>query len=139
MIVEVILYDQNGSQVSDTPYQVLGDRWRLEGNILAFKPWMNLVGIHSGYKVTGLSGEFENRTLENYAYNDPMFHNNDGEFKKAMEINGGTGDFFKTVYKQAWSSPFIDSAYGNEVVEPADGMTYTIYASQDALKAKVEN
>src|ERR1700738_4244582 len=46
MSVEVTLYDKNGSQTSDKTYLVKGDRWQLQGNILKFPTWMNILGIH---------------------------------------------------------------------------------------------
>jgi len=124
MSVEVTLYDKNGSQTSDKTYLVKGDRWQLQGNILKFPTWMNILGIHSGYKVTRLEGQYDDPNME------------DSQPHTTYALNGGDGDFFKTVYKQAWSSPFVDAAYGNAVIVPADGHTYNVLISQTGLYAK---
>lgn len=124
MSVEVTLFDKNGGQTSDKTYLVKGDRWQLQGNILKFPTWMNILGIHSGYKVTRLEGQYDDPNLE------------DSQPHTTFALNGGDGDFFKTVYKQAWSSPFVDAAYGNAVIVPADGHTYNVLISQTGLYAK---
>jgi len=122
--VELTTYDQNGQQVSDKTYILKGDRWLLQGNIIKFPTWMNIFGIHSGYKLTRLEGQYDDPNVESEAKHT------------VIVLNGGDGDFFKTVYKQAWSSQFVEAAYGNAVIVPADGMSYNIYVSQSGLYAK---
>ncbi len=124
MSVELILYDGNGKQTSDNTYFVQGDRWMLQGNIIKFPTWLNILGLHSGYKLTRLEGQ----------YDDP---NDESTMKHTVvTLNGGDDNFFKTVYKQAWSSPFVDAAYGNAVIVPADGHTYNVLVSQTGLYAQ---
>lgn len=124
MSVELILYDGNGKQTSDNTYFVQGDRWMLQGNIIKFPTWLNILGVHSGYKLTRLEGQ----------YDDP---NDEANLKHTViTLNGGDDSFFKTVYKQAWSSPFVDAAYGNAVIIPADGHSYSVLVSQSGLYAK---
>jgi hypothetical protein len=124
MSVELILYDGDGKQTSDNTYFVQGDRWMLQGNIIKFPTWLNILGVHSGYKLTRLEGQ----------YDDP---NDESNLKHTVvTLNGGDDNFFKTVYKQAWSSPFVDAAYGNAVIIPADGHTYNVLVSETGLYAK---
>jgi hypothetical protein len=47
MSVELTQYDGNGKQISDQTYFVMGDRWMLQGDILKFPNWLNLLGLHS--------------------------------------------------------------------------------------------
>lgn len=122
--VELTTYDQNGQQVSDKTYILKGDRWLLQGNIIKFPTWMNIFGLHSGYKLTRLEGQYDDPAVESKAEHT------------VIVLNGGDDDFFKTVYKQAWSSQFVEAAYGNAVIIPADGMSYIIYVSQSGLYAK---
>ncbi|GHO45657.1 hypothetical protein KSX_38200 [Ktedonospora formicarum] len=124
MNLELTQYDQQGRVTSHDNYGVKGDQWMLQGNMLKFPGWMNLVGLHSGYKLTRLEGRYEDSDLERTSDHT------------VVDLNGGDGQFFKTVYKQAWSSPFVEAAYGTAVFLPADGMTYDIFASQAGLVAK---
>jgi hypothetical protein len=124
MSVELTLYDNNGKTTSDNTYFVQGDRWMVQGDIIKFPSWLNILGLHSGYKLTRLEGQ----------YDDP---NDESTMKHTVvTLNGGDGTFFKTVYQQAWSSPFVDAAYGNAVIIPADGHSYNVLVSQTGLYAK---
>lgn len=122
--VELTTYDQNGQQVGDKTYILKGDRWMLQGNIVKFPAWMNIFGIHSGYKLTRLEGQYDDPNMESDAKHT------------VVVLNGGDDNFFKTVYKQSWSSPFVEAAYGNAVITPADGMSYNVYVSQTGLYSK---
>jgi hypothetical protein len=124
MSVELVLYNANGQPTSDNTYIVLGDDWMLQGDIVKFPTWLNILGLHSGYKLTRLEGR----------YNDPHLERNAKH--TVIVLNGGDGAFFKTVQEQAWMSPVIEAAYGNGVFLQADGKTYNVYVSQTGLYAK---
>jgi hypothetical protein len=124
MSIELTQYDQSGHQLPSKTYLVKGDRWELQGDVLKFSPWMNILGIHSAYKLTRLEGQ----------YDDPNMESNDQH--TVIVLNGGDDDFFKTTYKQAWSSPFVDAAYGNAAIAPADGLPYNVFASQTGFYPK---
>lgn len=124
MSVELILYDQNGHQSSDQTYLVQGDEWMLQGDIIKFPTWLNIVGLHTGYKLTRLEGRFDIPDLERNSQHT------------VIELNGGDDNFFKTVQQQAWFSPTIEAAYGNAVFLAADSRTYNVYVSQTGLFAK---
>src|ERR1700680_2599459 len=67
MSVELVLYDQNGNATSDKTYIVEGDEWMLQGDILKFPGWMNILGFHSGFKLTRLEGRFDDPQMESTA------------------------------------------------------------------------
>jgi len=46
MSVEIILYDKDGHQTSDNTYGVMGDEWELQGDIIKFPTWLNVLGLH---------------------------------------------------------------------------------------------
>ena len=121
MSVELILYDQRGNPTSDKTYIVQGDEWMLQGDIVKFPAWLNILGLHSGFKLTRLEGRYDDVNMER---NSPH---------TVIELNGGDDNFFKTVQAQAWTSPFVDSAYGSSAFLSPDGKTYDVLVSQDAL------
>jgi hypothetical protein len=124
MSVEIILYDKNGHQTSDNTYGVMGDEWELQGDIIKFPTWLNIVGLHTGYKLTRLEGR----------YDDPNLERNNKH--TVVVLNGGDDNFFKTAQSQTWLSPFIEASYGNAVILPADGRTYNVLVSQTGLFAE---
>jgi len=124
MSVELVLYDTNGHQLSDRTYTVLGDEWMLQADFIKFPTWLNVLGFHSGYKITRLEG----------LYQDPNLESNSKH--TVVELNGGEDGFFTTMQNQKfWFSPFVDAYYGNAAFAPA-GAAYNVYASQDGLFAK---
>ncbi len=87
---------------------------------------MNIVGLHSGYKLTRLEGR----------YDDPKLESNSKHV--VVTLNGGDDNFFKTMQEQAWVSPVIQAAYGNAVFLMPDGKTYDVFVSQTGLYATPE-
>ena len=123
MSVEVILYDGNGHATSDNTYLIQGDEWMLQGDIVKFTAWLNVVGLHAGYKLTRLEGRYDDINLEKTAHHT------------AFALNGGDDNFFKTTYAhKSWFSPFVDAEYGNAVFQTTG--SYDVFATQDALIAR---
>jgi hypothetical protein len=123
MSVEVILYDSNGHVTSDNTYLLQGDEWMVQGDIIKFPAWLNVVGFHAGYKLTRLEGRYDDIHLENTARHT------------ALPLNGGDDTFFQTTYMhKQWFALFVDAAYGNAVFQ-APG-SFDVFATQDALIAR---
>ena len=123
MSVELILYDGNGHMASDNTYLVQGNEWMLQGDIIKFPTWLNIIGLHSGYKLTRLEGRYDDPHLELTAP------------RTVVELNGGDDNFFKTAYAQrSWFSLFVDAQYGNAVFQTVG--SYDVFATQDALIAR---
>jgi hypothetical protein len=121
--VEVMLYDGNGHATSDNTYLLQGDEWMVQGDIMKFPAWLNVLGFHAGYKLTRLEGRYDDITLENTAHHT------------AVPLNGGDDTFFQTTYMhKQWFAPFVDAAYGNAVFQ-APG-SFDVFATQDALIAR---
>jgi hypothetical protein len=122
MTVFVTLYDQYGNVTTpETTYLVKGDEWTLQGDILKFPTWLNVIGIHSSYKLTRLEGVYQNVSLERTSQHT------------VVPLNGGDDNFFTSTYKQVWSNPFVEAAYGNAIIVPADGRTYTVLVNETGL------
>jgi len=124
MSVELILYDHAGHPSADNTYIVRGDEWMLQGDIVMFPTWLNVLGLHSGYKLTRLEGRYNDASLERSAGHT------------VIVLNGGDGAFFSAVQGQAWVSPIVTAAYGNAVFLQADGKTYNVFVSQTGLFAE---
>ena len=121
--VDLTLYDDEGNTHTRQTYQVEGDMWVLQADIVELHHWVNVLGMHSGYKVTRLFGE----RLDGVS---PTQHQ--------ILLNGGDGSFFADMRdRKWWTKPFVRSAYGNAVISaPGD---FDVYISQDAIKARANN
>jgi hypothetical protein len=125
MSVDLTLYDKNGHPGVTQTYLVNGDEWMLQGDIIKFPTWLNVLGLHSSYKLTRLEGRFDNSDLERHSTHT------------VVDLNGGDDNFFKTVQSQTWISPIVQGAYGNAVFDPASpqGQNYDVFVSQTGLYA----
>ena len=41
-------------------FTVAGDEWQLSGNVITWQDWLNILGVGTGYRITQLSGYYEN-------------------------------------------------------------------------------
>jgi hypothetical protein len=130
MIVTLTLYDANGKPVKVTDsnghsttslsYLIYGDEWTLEADFIKVAPWLNVAGVHSGYKVTRLEGRYDDINLEK---NGP---------RSVYAINGGDDGFFQHMRSwQGWVTPFIDAEYGSATFTGLG--SFNVYASQTGL------
>lgn len=125
MSVELTLYDQHGNVTHQETDGVCGNEWELQGDIVRFPDWANLLGLHTGYKITRLEGRYEDPNKESTWYHS------------VVELNGGDDGFFKNVQSQGgWLHPIVEASYGNAIILPSDGNTYNVYLSQTGLSTK---
>lgn len=118
--VELTLYDEDGQPERRERHRVQGDLWALQANIVELEPWVNVLGFHSGYRVTRLYGQ----RLDGVATT-----------QNQIFLNGEDRDFFADMRKGKWyTDPFVRSAYGNVAISgPGE---YDIYISRDAIKPR---
>jgi hypothetical protein len=82
-------------------YELSGDRWGLYGDVIAYQPILNALGLHNGYSLDALTSQ----------YNDDQAHS-----IKPVKLGSS---------QQATAIPFIElSHYRVGVIEPDDGQTY---------------
>lgn len=121
MSVDLTLYDQNGKATSQHSYLVMGNEWMLQDDTVKINGFLNILGVHSGYKITRLEGRFDDPNLEANSRHT------------VVTLNGGDDGFFQNMKAwHGWVSPFVDAQYGTAVFSAADG-TYNIFASQTGL------
>lgn len=81
-------------------------RLELQGDILIFPSWLNILGLHSGYKLTRLLG----------CYSDPMLRDKGTVFI----LNNGEDNFFTTIQGQKWLSWIVTGDYSKPLFLPTD-------------------
>ena len=96
----------------------------LQGDIVRFPDWANLLGMHTGYKLTRLEGRYDPSQEMTW-------------YHTVVELNGGDDNFFKTLQNQGgWLHPVVEASYGNAIILPANDNTYDVYLSQTGLTTK---
>ncbi len=41
-------------------FTIRGDEWQLGGDVVTWQDWLNILGVHTGYRITQLDGYYEN-------------------------------------------------------------------------------
>lgn len=121
--------DDKGSYGVPKDYALTGDSFRMEARILKWKPWANITGFDSLYRIERLQGRFDN--VESERKTPP----------KPYEIGDKAGiDLFEMSRGQARAINVVDAYYGSGTFVPmADGAQYAITVTQDGLIARPEN
>ena len=122
-----------------TLYPVHGDDWRIDAQVLKWKPWANVLGLDSQYRLERLSGRYrtveQELTAERSAYD-----------LAAIEENARNGALPYKV--EAWDAirryrRYIDAAdtlYGSAAYMPrAEGARYEVWITQSGLIARPVN
>jgi hypothetical protein len=125
MSVDITLYDQDGKKTSSNIYLIKGKELTVSGDIIQLKSWVNLLGIHSGYKVTLLEGRYTDSNRKTQVDD--------------ITLNGGDDPIFEQAYNSGGESFFVTSAYKNGSTIPANGISYNICASNDAIVPQPDN
>lgn len=107
-------------------FQITGQRVHIEGPVVKFKPWANVIGMDSLFKVTEVYGTYVNANCTNqYAP------------RRETTEECAAGDFFGCL-GSSWTmlnlADFSHTSASGQLM--ADGAIYDIYASQDALELK---
>ncbi|MGW5570689.1 hypothetical protein ACWEVD_05755 [Nocardia thailandica] len=117
--IELTLFD--GDEITDrSTFQVEGDLWVLQADLVELHPWVNALGFHSGYRVSRLYGQ----RLDGAPVTQHQ-----------IMLAGDDRDFFTDMNEKRWyTNPFVRSAYGNAVI--ATPGEYDVFISHDAIKTR---
>jgi hypothetical protein len=107
-------------------YQITGQRIHIEGPVVKFKPWANVIGMDSLFKVNEVYGTYVNPNCTN-KYTP----------RRESTEECKPGDFFGCL-GQSWQmlnlADFSHTSASGQLM--ADGAVYDIFASQDAFELK---
>jgi hypothetical protein len=109
MAIELTTYSADGTQ-THVEYEVSGDLWMLQSETIEYQSWVLALGVHSGYHLSRLSGEYSGSELGS----------------KPVQL--GSWSWFNSLENNVkLFFPVVKSAYGSSVIDPADGRVYNIY------------
>ena len=111
-------------------YQVHGDQWRIEARLLKWKPWANVLGLDTQYRLDRLSGRYETTADE---LNAP---------RSVYDLGPEPGniDMWSMARKSKRYAPMVDSFYGGGAFMPmANGARYEVSLTPTGLVARPTN
>jgi hypothetical protein len=104
-----IIQDEPGEGRRVRRFEVAGDQWVLEGDILKWRNWLNFLGLHTRYRLTRLRSRYINTSDE--ATKPSTVH----------PLVGNEDDpLWKVLYKYGPRFPLVSTVYGNAVFQFSD-------------------
>lgn len=131
---------EDGSASRSTVYPVHGDEWRVEAQVLKWKPWANVLGLDSQYRLDRLSGRYQSIEQERSA--ERSVHALSGEtqaegFADRLPWRVSAWDMARR-YRGRIDA--VDTLYGSAAYMPmADGARYEVWITQSGLVARPVN
>lgn len=125
------LYDLTLTPEAGIPrtYEMQGDEWRVEARVLKWKPWANVLGLDSQYRLDRLSGRYADVPSELSAP------------RSAYDLKPPESpvDLWQIARADERIS-FVDTLYGSGASMPmSDDGEYEVWITQDGLIARPAN
>lgn len=129
----VDLADKGKLRGAPINFDVTGEDFRVEGPVLKWKPWANVLGMDSLFRVDHVEGVYVDSNCENQY--DPR--------RADLGEAGGANDAFKTVrgFGESWkhvNAVDVINIQGSRV-PMGDGAVYNIKATQGAFEMEPAN
>lgn len=122
--------EQDPQGVTNT-FEIHGDEWRIEARVLKWKPWANVLGLDSQYRLDRFSGRYadtqQELTAERSAYD--------------IRPTRSSGlDLWPIAREYSEYVPLVDTLYGSGAYMPmSDGARYEVRITQNGLIARPTN
>jgi hypothetical protein len=129
----VDLADNGKLRGAPVDYQVTGEDFRVEGPILKFKGWANVIGADSIYRIDHIEGVYVDSDCENRF--DPK--------RQDFAEKGSANDAFRTIRSLGESWKLVNAVDVLNIdarrMPMADGAVYNIKATQQGLELEPGN
>lgn len=121
-------------------YPVNGDEWRIEAQVLKWKPWANIVGLDSQYRLDRLSGRYQNIEQERTGARSVHALSGGDDNGGVLEYVPWTLNVWDVARKYRRYVDAVDTLYGSAAYMPmADGAAYEVWITQSGLIARPAN
>jgi hypothetical protein len=112
-------------------YEMHGDEWRMEARVLKWRPWANVLGLDSQYRLDRLSGRYMDTQSELTAPRSV--------YDLRTEADSAL-DLWTMAQRMNRYAPVVDTLYGSGALMPmADDATYEVWITQSGLIARPTN
>lgn len=124
--------NEEGVLGAPVDYELTGDGFRMEADVVVFKPWANIVGVDALYRFDRIQGRWDREADE--AAKPPTAH--------SMRDEAGLINAVKFAQNMGAANPFKapDAEFVDGFAVPmADGAVYEVHMSQKGLIPRAKN
>lgn len=93
---------EEGEEGTPELFRLSGDQWAVGGHILQWHPWLNILGLHTGFRITRIQGRYTN--AEDEASRSRTVHDLG---------NTRTERIWHWLYRHHEDIPLVKAVYGN--------------------------
>lgn len=112
-----IIQDEGRGRSEVRRFDVAGDRWVLEGDILKWRNWLNFLGLHTRYRLTRLRSRYL-RTTEGMTKPSTIY----------SLVENEDSPFWKYLYQYGPGLRIVSTVYGNAVFQSSgEDVTFRVY------------
>lgn len=113
-----------------------GDEWRIEAQVLRWRPWANVLGLNAQYRLERLSGRY--RSVDQELTAERTAH--DLTLPATGERQPWDLDAWLLARRMSRHVDAVDTLYGSAAYMPmADGAAYEVWLTQSGLIARPAN
>jgi hypothetical protein len=125
-----------GQAARSAVYPIHGDEWRIEAQVLKWKPWANVLGLDTQYRLDRLSGRYQ--SIEQELTGERSVHAlSGGDQPDALPWRVDVWDAARR-YRRYVDA--VDTLYGGAAYMPmADNARYEVWITQSGLIARPAN
>jgi hypothetical protein len=125
MRMEIKLLKNGGILEERKIFTLKGDQWAIEGDVLKWDDWANILGIHTMYRLTRVRGRYLN-VREEIQTTPTVYSLVENE------------EDWQWLYNYGHKLPFVTAVYGNTVFTyPSKEKAYEIYVTTSGFMAQV--
>jgi hypothetical protein len=115
--------DAHGVHGAAREYDLAGDQWTVAGDVLRFRPWLTVLGLHTVHRVSRVEGRWTRAA-------DANMHP-----ATAHDVDGGTSAAWLGLYRDGTSGPLgwlVDGVHGQAVSQlPDRRAAFDVYITPD--------
>ena len=121
-----IIQDDPEGKAKARRFDVAGDQWVLEGDILKWRSWLNFLGLHTRYRLTRLRSRYIQASdeLTKPSTIHPLVEDEDNPL-------------WKYLYKYGPRLPMVSTVYGNAVFQSSgEDASFRVYVGTSGFIAR---
>ncbi len=126
--MQLTLLGDLASTFETNQFDLDGDQWAIEGNILKWSDWLSLFGLRANYKLTRVRGRYLNVQQEQ-------------EGKSSVyALSDETSDkMWSWLFRRGESLPLVHAVYGNSIYTyPDANKIFNLYVTTDGFMIDAE-
>lgn len=110
-------------------FELDGDQWAIEGNVLKWSDWLSLFGLRANYKLTRVRGRYLDAQQEQEGRSS------------VFALSDETSDkMWSWLFRRGETLPLVHAVYGNSVYTyPDTNKIFNLYVTIDGFMLEVES